>query len=175
MSFPRLPTDEEKTEIAGAVFDKSADQVSWDGVWMLTEFVLPGDFQFNCMGWSVLLPEVIAISDQLANLDFLYANATDRLGASHDYVPAPDNLVIQAWGTSNVEILHATRYTSKTELTANAGDFQLTLDFNAAAAGGFPTQTWSSKIGIGTALITHPENWLVGSIFPSLEQTYRQQ
>ncbi|HEU4561294.1 MAG TPA: hypothetical protein VFS20_25805 [Longimicrobium sp.] len=175
MSYPRIPTDEEKRLIAEAVFRKPADQVSWAGVWMLTEYVIDNPFQYNCMGWSVLLREVISIPDRLDNLTYLYGHAIDRLGASADYVPATPNRVIQAWGVSNTEILHVTRYTSKAELQANADTFDLNLDFEAPAARGFPDQTWSSKVGIGTALIAHPENWLQGSIFPNLEQTYQQQ
>lgn len=176
MSFPRVPTDEEKRLIAEALFDAQPNTINWAGVWMLSDWVLPGLFQYNCLGWSVLLREDIPLADRLDTVTYIYGNAKAKLGASSNYVPAAGAPpIIQAWGVNQDDILHVTRFTSRAELTAVAGTFGLTLNFNAPAAQGFPTPTWSSKIGTGTALITHPANWLQGSIFPNLEQTYVPQ
>lgn len=177
MSFPRLPTDEEKTLLADLLFDAPPHTVDWTGVWMLTEYVLPGQFQYNCLGWSLLLPQDIPLADRLDTVTYLYGRARAQWGASSNYVPAGGaDAVIQAWGTGPADILHVTRFITRAQLEALPADtFRLKLDFNAPAAQGFPDRTWTSKIGTGTALITHPADWLQGSIYPNLEETYVPQ
>ena len=165
-TFPRLPTDKEKEDIAAIVFQKPASKVNFTDVWLLAP--LYNSLEYNCMGWSILVSQSISIPDKLDTFNYLAAHAVDRYGAPYDYTPTTygaADAAIRVWGSDPEDVMHASRLCTKELLKRYEYDFQLKLDFDAPAAQGFPDVVWSSKYGDRQAFTTHPRDWLEGSVW----------
>lgn len=167
MTYPRRPTEEEKEQIAETIFpDKKVDEIDFSDVWMLTGFIEAPDF--NCFAWSILAIATISIPDKLSTMLYLCERAKEKYGAPFDYVKtnlASSDAVIIAWGKDQDDIMHASRYVTKSLLKEYQNEFRLTLNFDSPDAKGFPNEIWSSKLGDGVALLTHPKNWLEGAVW----------
>ena len=167
-TFPRAPTTAEKTQIAAIAFPATpVGALNFTGVWMLAP--LNNDLDFNCFAWSILALTTISIPDKLDTLEYLAGRAKEKYGGPCDYVPtslgAADAAIV-AWGSATNNIMHASRICTKSLLEDYAGEFHLSFDFSSAAASGFPSgPIWTSKFGDRQAFITHPRNWLSGSVW----------
>lgn len=177
-TYPRKPTDEEKKDIAEIVFpEKPFEHIDFTDVWMLSE-MYPGDLDFNCFSWSILVNYTIPIPDRLDTFNYLAGSAVKQYRAPFNYMPTTlgaSNAVITAWGSAQNDIMHATRICSKDLLIKTAANFKLKFNFDAPSAAGFPSSVWSSKLGDRQAFITHPKDWLKGGIWGSAQEDLKQQ
>ena len=165
-TFPRLPSDKEKEDLAAIVFKKKPSEVNFTDVWLLAP--LYNELEFNCMGWSILEPQSISIPDKLENLNYLAGNAKKVYNAPYNYVPTDygdEDAAIRVWGSNSKDIMHVSRVCTEDLLKKQADNFQLQLNFDAPAAKGFPAVVWSSKYGDRQAFTTHPRNWLDGGVW----------
>lgn len=173
-TYPRLPNEEEKKEIADLVFGKPASEVDFEGVWLLAPVY--NDLTFNCFGWSLLVSDTITIPKNIQDFNYLAGHATEAPQAPYNYTPTDRgaaNAVVRAWGKGSD--LHAARLGTKDLLKHHASDFQLKLNFKAPAAKGFPDEFWSSKFGDRMAFITHPRDWFQGSMWEDILQDFARE
>lgn len=177
-TYPRKPTQEEKREIAEIVFpDKPFESVDFTDVWMLAD-LYPTELDFNCFGWSLLVPQTISIPDRLDTLYYLAERAKQQYGAPYNYMPTTlgaSNAVITAWGDGPNDVMHVSRICSKSLLEQYAKEFNLKFDFDSPSAAGFPSSIWSSKFGDRQAFTTHPRDWLSGGVWGTAQGDLRQQ
>ena len=174
-TYPRRPTDEEKKEIAEITFPgKPIKDIDFTDVWMLAP--LHNDLDFNCFAWSILAITTISIPDKLDTFAYLAERAKEKYGAPYDYVATElgaSNAAIVAWGDGVNDIMHASRYCTKSLLQEHASEFHLELDFSNPAASGFPKETWSSKFGDRLAFITHPRSWLTDGVWGTAQGAFK--
>ena len=167
MTYPRELTNQEKNEL----LPQTSNPPDWTGVYLLSEFRLDEQDEFNCMGWALNDHDIVRISNKADSVLYLLNKEAEEDDTEYELITDDDysdaKFMLFGEGT---DVGHITIKLTYDEIKARSKDFNFIkkVDFNQLKENEVPDSFWCCAIGGGYGVITHPQNWFVSEAHPDI-------